>query len=122
VVLYLVLIASPALHQLHQFLEHGPGPCQNCPASESGWRIFSHPVDQPCSDPDHHHHPRPAHDEDHCLSCRLSGAAVGVLPFVGDPIEPIRAGRLVAIPTLVVPLSPERLTMSPRAPPHPTSA
>ena len=26
--------------------------------------------DGPCSNPDHHHHPRPAHDRDHCLICQ----------------------------------------------------
>jgi hypothetical protein len=89
---------------------------------EPGWRIFSHPPDQPCSDPDHHHHPRPVHDEDHCLGCRLSGAAVGVLPFVGAPIHTIQATRFVVIQIVLAPPSPERLTISPRAPPRPSSA
>jgi hypothetical protein len=122
VVLYLTLTVSPGLRQLHQLLEHGAGRCQLCPARESGWRLLSHPPDEPCSDPDHHHHPRPVHDEDHCLSCRLSGAAVGVLPFVGDPIHSIQATHSLAFQTVLAPFSPELLTMSPRAPPPPPSA
>ena len=113
-VLYLALIASPVLHQL---LESHGRTLHVCSVEEAGWRILSHPPDEPCSAPDHHHHPGPVHDEDHCLTCRLGGIAVGVVPFVGAPIRPILATPSVATQIVMVPLSPELLTSSPRAPP-----
>ena len=121
-VLYLAWLVSPALHQLHQDLERQARPCQPCPADDPGWRILSHPPDQPCSDPDHHHHPRPVHEEDHCLSCRLSGAAVAEIPFAGVPFVSIQATPSVPAQPVRAPLSPELLAMSPRAPPQLTSA
>jgi hypothetical protein len=118
-VFYLAWILSPLLHQI---LETRGQPCQHCPAEEPGWRILSHPPEEPCSDPDHHHHPRPSHDEDYCLSCRLCSAVAGVLPFVGAPIQSVQATRSAVAQVVLAPLPPELLTMSPRAPPPLPSA
>jgi hypothetical protein len=89
---------------------------------EPDWRILSHPPDQPCSDPDHHHHPTPVHDEDHCLTCRLGAAPVAVLPFVGAPIHRIEVTPSAVDRTVLAPITPALLTVSPRAPPPPPSA
>ena len=122
-VLYLAWVISPALHQLQQHLESHGEPCHPCPADDPGWRILSHPADQPCSDPDHHHHRRAAHDEEHCLACRLMGAAVGALPLAeAQQLRRAEVARSVAARTLLPPLSPELLVLSPRAPPAHWSA
>lgn len=118
-VLYLAWIVSPALHQ---YLEYQAGVCQSCPTEELGGRILSHSPDAPCSDPDHHHRPRPAHDEDHCLTCQLGTAAVAVLPFAWTPLRVVQVTRSVPSRSVSVPLSPALLTISPRAPPPPPSA
>jgi hypothetical protein len=89
---------------------------------DPGWMILSHPPDQPCSDPDHHRHPRPAHDGEHCLTCSLIGAALGAPPVVDAPIRPAQVARPVAVRTVLPPLSPELLVLSPRAPPAQPSA
>jgi hypothetical protein len=115
-VLYLAWVASPALHQLH--LGGEAGPCQSCPAEDPGWLVLSHPPDQPCSDPDHHHHSRPAHEADHCLSCRLGSAAVAGLPFIEMAIRPGPVAGSAPPPRIVGPVSPALLTVSPRAPPR----
>jgi hypothetical protein len=120
--LYLTWIASPALHQLHLHLESQEGLHHACPAADPDWRILSHPPDQPCSDPDHHHHPRPVHDEDHCLSCRPVAAAVALLPFVETAVHPPPLARTASSRIVLGPVCPALLTASPRAPPpHPTA-
>jgi hypothetical protein len=121
-VLYLAWVVSPALHQLEQHLERHGASCDPCAADDPGWRTLSHPPDQPCSDPDHPHHRRPAHDEDHCLVCGLIGATVGALPFAEAQARPAEVARPVAVRTVLPPLSPELLVLSPRAPPaHPSA-
>jgi hypothetical protein len=62
------------------------------------------------------------HEEDHCLSCRLSAATAAELPFAGVPFVPILAMPPVVAQPVRTPLSPELLAMSPRAPPPPPSA
>jgi hypothetical protein len=121
-VLYLAWIVSPALHQIHQYFEHQAGRCQSCPTEEPGWWILSHSPDEPCSAPDHHHHPRPVHDEDHCLTCRVGTATVAALPFVESPLRVVQVTRFVPSWSVPVPLSPALLSISPRAPPRTPSA
>jgi hypothetical protein len=115
--LYVAWLVAPALHQLHVGHEHQGGRYESCPAAEPDWRILSHPPDQPCSDPDHHHHPRPVHDADHCLSCRLGPAAIAEIPLVGDPIPPVQVTRCVSEGADFAPAAPALLSASPRGPP-----
>jgi hypothetical protein len=119
--LYLGWIAFPALHQLHLSLERGDAACQRCPAETDDWQILSHSPDQPCSDPDHHHHPRPVHDEDHCPACRLGAGASPVLPMVGALLPPVRLAGTVVERDVLAPVTPALWTVSARAPPHPAS-
>jgi hypothetical protein len=121
-VLYLAWIAIPALHQLHLHLEQGGVPCQGCPALDAGWRILSHPSDQPCSDPDHHHHSRPTHDKDHCPACQLSASSGAVLATVGIVLPDIQVAGSRAEWDVLAPPIPAQCTVSPRAPPSPLTA
>jgi hypothetical protein len=121
-VLYLAWIVAPALHQIHLYYEYRAEPCQSCPCKESSWRILSHSPDEPCSDPDHHHHHRPVHDPDHCLSCQLSAEAVAVLPSIAAPLHVVQVARFLPSWGVAVPLSPALLALSARAPPAPLSA
>jgi hypothetical protein len=122
--LYLAWWASPVLHQLHLLHSH-PGSqthqCAECQVDGDCWRVFSHSPLEPCSDPDHHHHQRPVHDEDHCLTCRLGAAAVAELPFVGEGFQPARLAHVAPDWSVFAPLTPALLTVSPRAPPPPAS-
>jgi hypothetical protein len=120
--LYLAWIAFPALHQLHLRLEQSGVPCQDCPALEAGWRILSHPPDQPCSDPDHHHHSRPTHDKDHCPACQLSASNGAVLATVGILLPDIQITRCRAEWDVLAPRTPAQCTVSARAPPSPFAA
>ena len=40
-----------------------------CTGPDTG-SYLSAGCDGPCRHPDHHHHPRPSHDRDHCLICQ----------------------------------------------------
>ena len=121
-VLYLAWIVSPALHQIRWHLANQRVECQPCPAEDPDWRIFSHLPDQPCSDPDHHHHRRPVHDEDHCLLCRLSGFTAAVLPLAAAPLVSVQLACRLAPRPVVAPPSPAPRAISPRAPPQLASA
>ena len=61
---YLLGIYGQGLHV--SFFHSADPPCA-CPGTGS---YLSAGCDGPCRHPDHHHHPRPSHDRDHCLICQ----------------------------------------------------